>query len=63
MVGPKNETKCLGRGKGRTYPPIDQESENYLHKFYLPYNVALSKLLNRINHPLPQWLEEELSAI
>lgn len=57
----KNSTKCLGKSKGRHYEEIDQQSESYLHNFYFHYNIALSKLLNKLRIPNPSWLEYQLS--
>lgn len=54
------KTKCLGGGKGRQYPPMDEKSEAYLRQFYHKHNIALSHLLEKINVPRPAWLEEEL---
>lgn len=56
-----DKTKCLGRGKGRRYPPMDTRSEALLKSFYHKPNVALSKLLGRLGQPVPDWLTEELS--
>src|SRR6218665_1682111 len=60
IVG-NDKTKCLGRGKGRRYPPMDTRSEALLKSFYHKPNVALSKLLGRLGQPVPDWLTEELS--
>ncbi|XP_025083666.1 bifunctional heparan sulfate N-deacetylase/N-sulfotransferase-like isoform X2 [Pomacea canaliculata] len=53
--------KCLGRSKGRTYQPMDEVSAAHLRHFYRKYNINLSKLLNRLNTPVPDWLQEALS--
>ncbi|KAG0711310.1 Bifunctional heparan sulfate N-deacetylase/N-sulfotransferase [Chionoecetes opilio] len=55
-----DKTKCLGRGKGRVYPPMDESDAKLLKEYYQPYNVALEKLLTRLDYPVPRWLEEEL---
>lgn len=55
-----NGTKCLGKGKGRSYPEMDQQAAKYLHGYFLHHNVVLSKLLNRLRVAIPQWLEAEL---
>ena len=55
-----DKTKCLGKSKGRQYPPIDERSEEYLKQFYNKFNVALSKLLDRMNFDKPEWLTEVL---
>ncbi|RWS12531.1 Bifunctional heparan sulfate N-deacetylase/N-sulfotransferase-like protein [Dinothrombium tinctorium] len=61
QVTKRNDTKCLGRSKGRLYSPMDPKSEKFLQAFYMPHNVALSKLLTRLHQPIPPWLEEDLS--
>ncbi|XP_050538993.1 bifunctional heparan sulfate N-deacetylase/N-sulfotransferase isoform X2 [Daktulosphaira vitifoliae] len=54
--------KCLGKGKGRQYPPMDANSYKYLREYYMPYNTALVKLLRKLEHKtIPQWLKEDLS--
>ena len=60
QVTSDDRTRCLGKSKGRQYPPIDEPSEDYLKQFYNKYNVALSKFLDRINLEKPEWLTEAL---
>lgn len=60
QVTSDDRTKCLGKSKGRQYPPIDEQSDEYLKQFYNKHNVALSKLLDRINLEKPEWLTEAL---
>ncbi|XP_013416453.1 bifunctional heparan sulfate N-deacetylase/N-sulfotransferase isoform X1 [Lingula anatina] len=55
-----DHTKCLGRSKGRKYPPMDSESEKFLQQYYKRHNVALSKMLHRLGLETPSWLEEDL---
>ncbi len=57
-----NNTKCLGRSKGRVYPPMESRAEKYLRSFYLSHNIALSKLLTKLHHSIPSWLEDDLST-
>uniref|UniRef100_A0A4W2IEF0 [heparan sulfate]-glucosamine N-sulfotransferase n=1 Tax=Bos indicus x Bos taurus TaxID=30522 RepID=A0A4W2IEF0_BOBOX len=54
------KTKCLGKSKGRKYPPMDPESRTFLSNYYRDHNVELSKLLHRLGQPLPSWLRQEL---
>uniref|UniRef100_A0A8C5QZN1 Bifunctional heparan sulfate N-deacetylase/N-sulfotransferase 1 n=1 Tax=Leptobrachium leishanense TaxID=445787 RepID=A0A8C5QZN1_9ANUR len=54
------KTRCLGKSKGRKYPDMEQSSRTFLADFYRESNIELSKLLNRLGHPLPTWLREEL---
>ncbi|KAK2865605.1 hypothetical protein Q7C36_001661 [Tachysurus vachellii] len=56
-------TKCLGKSKGRKYPPMDAESRLFLSHFYRDHNIELSKLLHRLGQPLPAWLREELQKV
>ncbi|XP_026555425.1 bifunctional heparan sulfate N-deacetylase/N-sulfotransferase 4 isoform X2 [Pseudonaja textilis] len=55
--------KCLGKSKGRKYPPMDQESRAFLSNYYRDHNVELSKLLHRLGQPLPSWLRQELQKL
>ncbi|KFR05286.1 Bifunctional heparan sulfate N-deacetylase/N-sulfotransferase 4 [Nipponia nippon] len=57
------KTKCLGKSKGRKYPPMDQESRAFLSNYYRDHNVELSKLLHRLGQPLPSWLRQELQKV
>nr|XP_020658441.1 bifunctional heparan sulfate N-deacetylase/N-sulfotransferase 4 [Pogona vitticeps] len=57
------KTKCLGKSKGRKYPPMDQESREFLSNYYRDQNVELSKLLHRLGQPLPSWLRQELQKV
>lgn len=56
--------KCLGKGKGRQYPPMDPDTEAWLRAYYKHHNEALAKLLSRLGYSTPTWLKEslELSA-
>ncbi|KAM6972469.1 LOW QUALITY PROTEIN: bifunctional heparan sulfate N-deacetylase/N-sulfotransferase 4-like [Aplochiton taeniatus] len=56
-------TKCLGKSKGRKYPPMDPEARAFLSRYYREPNVELSKLLHRLGQPLPSWLREELQKV
>ncbi|XP_064625741.1 bifunctional heparan sulfate N-deacetylase/N-sulfotransferase-like isoform X2 [Lineus longissimus] len=56
-----DHTKCLGRSKGRQYPPIEDRAEKYLKSLYRKANVALSKLLSRLAQAQPEWLQDELA--
>lgn len=53
--------KCLGKGKGRRYEDISPTTEKFLRDYFMPHNVALSKLLTKLRQPIPFWLEEDLS--
>ena len=56
-----NSTKCLGRGKGRRYEEMTEETEKMLRDYFMSFNVALSKLLTKLRQPIPVWLQEDLS--
>lgn len=55
-----NSPRCLGKGKGRQYPNMDTESQNFLRDYYRLHNEALLKLLRRLGYSIPDWLEDEL---
>ncbi|XP_043917596.1 bifunctional heparan sulfate N-deacetylase/N-sulfotransferase 4 [Protopterus annectens] len=57
------KTKCLGKSKGRKYPPMEPESRVYLSNYYRDHNMELSKLLHRLGQPLPSWLRQELQKV
>lgn len=57
----KQRIKCLGPGKGRMYPPMDEQSKESLRSFYKIHNIALHKLLKKIGKAAPKWLQNELS--
>ncbi|KAJ8780414.1 hypothetical protein J1605_011678 [Eschrichtius robustus] len=59
----EGKTKCLGKSKGRKYPPMDPESRVFLSSYYRDHNVELSKLLHRLGQPLPSWLRQELQKV
>lgn len=57
-----DHTKCLGRSKGRQYPPMEERSNKLLQRYYLAHNTALVKLLKRLGmRNVPQWLKDDLS--
>ncbi|XP_016056192.1 PREDICTED: bifunctional heparan sulfate N-deacetylase/N-sulfotransferase 3 [Miniopterus natalensis] len=56
----EGKTKCLGKSKGRKYPPMDPDSRAFLSSYYRDHNVELSKLLHKLGQPLPAWLRQEL---
>lgn len=53
-------SKCLGRSKGRQYPPMDPMAEEYLHNFYRKYNSELAQLLDKLHMEKPGWLIQEM---
>ena len=57
----ENDSKCLGKGKGRIYAPMEQESLKYLLDYYRLYNENLLKLLQRLGYAIPEWLKEDLN--
>lgn len=59
----ENRNKCLGKSKGRQYPPMDERSAKLLQRYYLSHNTALVKLLKKLgSRPIPQWLKDDLST-
>jgi len=58
---PRNQRlKCLGKGKGRSYEPMSEESLKFLQEYYRLYNEKLVKLLTRLGYNVPTWLQDEL---
>jgi len=58
-----SDMKCLGSGKGRSYPPMDAKSESLLKSFYHKPNIALSELLLKLGRDVPEWLNKELTEV
>ncbi|XP_037933336.1 bifunctional heparan sulfate N-deacetylase/N-sulfotransferase [Teleopsis dalmanni] len=59
----EKRNKCLGKSKGRQYPPMDERSAKLLQRYYLSHNTALVKLLKKLgSRPIPQWLKDDLST-
>ncbi|XP_074040411.1 N-deacetylase and N-sulfotransferase sfl [Leptinotarsa decemlineata] len=57
-----DHTKCLGRSKGRQYPPMEEKSLKYLQRYYLSHNTALVKLFKKNGiRTIPNWLKSDLS--
>lgn len=54
--------KCLGKGKGRSYPRMDSFSQDWLQKYYKKPNENLEKLLIRLGYEIPTWLEDDLAG-
>ncbi|XP_019482917.1 PREDICTED: bifunctional heparan sulfate N-deacetylase/N-sulfotransferase 3 [Hipposideros armiger] len=59
----EGKTKCLGKSKGRKYPPMGPDSRAFLSSYYRDHNAELSKLLHRLGQPLPAWLRQELQKV
>lgn len=57
----RGKKKCLGKGKGRAYPPMNQTSVEWLSKYYKKFNENLKELLLKYGYTLPEWLTSELS--
>ncbi|KAK9744724.1 Sulfotransferase domain [Popillia japonica] len=43
-----DKTKCLGKNKGRQYPPMEERSLKLLQRYYLSHNTALSEATTKI---------------
>ncbi|RZF35802.1 hypothetical protein LSTR_LSTR009218 [Laodelphax striatellus] len=57
-----DHTKCLGKGKGRLYQPMEEKAYKLLQRYYLSHNTALVKLLRRLGQrTVPQWLKDALT--
>lgn len=59
----EGKTKCLGKSKGRKYPPMGPDSRAFLSAYYRDHNVELARLLHRLGQPLPAWLRQELQKV
>ena len=55
--------KCLGKGKGRVYPPMDDVSSIWLSKFYWKHNENLVRLLSKVGYSTTKWLSKELEKL
>ncbi|TRY79158.1 hypothetical protein TCAL_07047 [Tigriopus californicus] len=58
-----DRTKCLGKSKGREYPPMSEESQVFLKTYFQTHNEALAKLLKRLGYFTPNWLEHDLKDV
>ena len=52
----QGKKKCLGKGKGRKYPPMDQFSSKWLLDYYKNANTNLERLLTKLGYTVPGWL-------
>ncbi|XP_033644350.1 bifunctional heparan sulfate N-deacetylase/N-sulfotransferase 4-like [Asterias rubens] len=50
---------CLPKNKGRSYPPMDDKSKEFLRQFYQNYNFQLRNLLIKKHLHTPQWLGKD----
>ena len=49
--------QCLGKGKGREYPPLAEDTKSYLKDYYSQHNAKLLQLLAMHKFPIPSWLK------
>ena len=61
VVSSTGGIKCLGKGKGRQYPPMDKISRKFLDSYYRLDNERLLKLLTTKGYPIHKWLERDLN--
>ena len=61
LLSANGNVKCLGKGKGRQYPPMEKISRKFLNSHYRLYNEHLLKLLKRLGYTVPNWLEQDLN--
>ena len=47
---------CAGKGKGRSYPAMTTEEQQWLTAYYAPYNTRLRQLLTELGRTPPRWL-------
>ena len=50
--------RCLGAGKNRNYPKVDENSIKFLEEYYREPNEKLKDLLLNFGYDLPEWLEK-----
>ena len=50
--------RCLGKGKGRSYPPMSTADHQWLESYYSPHNARLRELLTELGRTHPGWLLE-----
>ncbi|TKR92557.1 hypothetical protein L596_007187 [Steinernema carpocapsae] len=50
--------RCLGKGKGRTYPALDDKSQRMLNQLYADDNRELYRLLLQLRVSIPVWLQK-----
>ena len=51
--------KCLGKGKGRSYPPMSMADHQWLDRYYSPHNARLREILTELDRTPPGWLLEQ----
>ena len=54
------KTNCLGKGKGRHYPPMEPKAKVFLENYYRDSNKKLAELLVNIQNSIPAWLQSKL---
>lgn len=57
---PNGKSQCLGKGKGRIYPNMDDKSDMFLAKYYADSNKRLKRLLVELRKPVPAWLHNRV---
>ena len=55
-IGKSNRDICLGKGKGRKYPPMSEEDNYYLTQYYSAHNKRLFNILNVLGFKAPKWI-------
>lgn len=62
VLANKGKDICLGKSKGRKYPPLSKEDQKYLEHYYAPHNRKLYKLLLQLSRRPPSWLVKGFSS-
>ena len=55
-IGERCLLVCPGKSKGRSYPPMTDEDQQWLSSYYAPHNARLKELLTRLGRTPPRWL-------
>ena len=56
------KTKCLGKGKGRSYPAMSAELRRRLNEIFKNDNLSLHRFLTRNKLRVPAWLSQVLDV-
>lgn len=61
IVKHKGKSECLGKSKGRVYPPMEPTAVEYLNLYYRQHNLQLHGLLESYGLTVPEWLIRDVS--
>ncbi|PIK52841.1 putative bifunctional heparan sulfate N-deacetylase/N-sulfotransferase-like [Apostichopus japonicus] len=61
IIKRKGKSECLGKSKGRIYPPMEPRAVEYLNLYYRQHNLQLHSLLENYGLTVPDWLVKDLA--